>query len=203
MLPHQTRALAQRLLTYEGASDQTSGPAEPVAFRVCEKLRRPLSALAGASASRLLLSRALTLAKAEVPTLGPVQIAADGSLRRSGGPNSQIDNAQVREGGVILIARLLELLLSSIGEGATLRLVTSEILPDLNSHPMSDISPGFAGFEAILNEADQLQGVSTRLAAMADQHPLVTQELLTVAGSVDGTANLLNILVAVKSPRPN
>lgn len=99
-LSPQTRDLAQRLLAYEGAAGKNSGPTEPAAFRVCEKLRHPLCALAGVAGFRSLLSRALTLARAEAPSLSAVQIAADGSLQGLG-PQKGEDRDQAMEGGAI------------------------------------------------------------------------------------------------------
>ena len=81
MLPPQTRDLAKRLLAYENAKGKTSEPTEFAAFRVCEALRQPLCALAGVAGFRSLLSRALTLARAEAPSLSVVQVAADGSFK--------------------------------------------------------------------------------------------------------------------------
>ena len=77
----QSRYLAQRLLTYEAVAGKNSETTESAAFRVYEKLRRPLCALAGVAGFRSLLSRALTLARAEAPSLSAVQVAADGSLQ--------------------------------------------------------------------------------------------------------------------------
>ncbi len=57
-------------------------------------------------------------------------------------------------------------------------------------------------FEAILHEVDQLHTISTRLEKLADQHPLVTEALLIIAGSVRNTATVLAVLVATKSPEP-
>ena len=57
-------------------------------------------------------------------------------------------------------------------------------------------------FQAILREVDQLQNVSTRLEALADQHPLVSEPLTTIALSVRNTATLLEVLVATKGPKP-
>jgi hypothetical protein len=57
-------------------------------------------------------------------------------------------------------------------------------------------------FEAILNEVDQLHKVSTRLEGLAEQHPPVSEALMTIAGSVRSTATLLAVLVATKSPKP-
>ena len=59
------------------------------------------------------------------------------------------------------------------------------------------------GFEVILNEVDQLNGVSARLEGMADQDPPFTEALMTIAGSIRSTATVLGVLVAVRSPKPN
>ncbi len=55
--------------------------------------------------------------------------------------------------------------------------------------------------EAILNEVDQLHGVSDRLEGLAEQHPPVTDALITIAGSVRNTATLLAVLIATKRPK--
>jgi hypothetical protein len=115
--------LAHRLLAYEAGRGENSEPAESAAFRVCAKLRLPLSTLAGVAGFRSLLSRALTLARAQAPSLSAVQVAADGSLEGLDELASQSDQEQSRDGGAILIAQLIELLLTFIGEGLTLRLV--------------------------------------------------------------------------------
>jgi len=121
--PPESRHLAQRLLAYEAVAGESSEPAESAAFRVCAKLRRPLTTLAGVAGFRSLLSRALTLAKAEAPSLSAVQVAADGSVKGLDELASQTDKEQARDGGVILIAQLIGLLRTFIGEGLTLRLV--------------------------------------------------------------------------------
>ena len=119
----ESRHLAQRLLAYEAVAGESSEPAESAAFRVCAKLRRPLTTLAGVAGFRSLLSRALTLARAEAPSLSAVQVAADGSVKGLDELASQTDKEQARDGGVILIAQLIGLLRTFIGEGLTLRLV--------------------------------------------------------------------------------
>ena len=53
---------------------------------------------------------------------------------------------------------------------------------------------------AILNEAQQLYSVSDRLDSLAGQHPLVSEALITISGSVRNTATLLEVLVATKMP---
>jgi hypothetical protein len=74
----------------------------------------------------------LTQAKSEAPGLWAVQIAADGSLQGLGEFEPQLvefepqlgsGKDQASEGGVILIARLLGLLLVFLGGTLTLRLV--------------------------------------------------------------------------------
>ncbi len=76
----QMREYAHRLLACEAASGKASESKAHAVFRVCEKLRQPLCTLAGVEGFRSLLARALTLAKAEVPSLAAVEINADGSL---------------------------------------------------------------------------------------------------------------------------
>jgi hypothetical protein len=56
-------------------------------------------------------------------------------------------------------------------------------------------------FEAILEEVDQLQSVSTRLEGLAEQHPPVSEALVTIAGNVRSTATILAVLVATKRPK--
>jgi hypothetical protein len=51
---------------------------------------------------------------------------------------------------------------------------------------------------AILHEVQQLNSVSDRLESLAGQHPLVSEALLTISGSVRNTATLLGVLVATK-----
>lgn len=119
----ESQHLAQRLLTYEAVAGEDSEPAESAVFRVCAKLRRPLITLTGVAGFRSLLSRALTLARAEAPSLKAVEIGVDGSLKGLDELALQTDKEKTRDGGAILIAQLVGLLLTFIGEGLTLRLV--------------------------------------------------------------------------------
>ena len=129
MLSSATRDLALRLLADESAADKTSISTESAVFRVYERLRRSLCALVGVAGLRSLASRALALAKAEASNLSAVQVAADGSLEGLREIESHIDRHRAEEGGVILIAQLLGLLLTFIGEALTLRLV-QDLWPD-------------------------------------------------------------------------
>ena len=51
---------------------------------------------------------------------------------------------------------------------------------------------------AILHEVQQLYSVSDRLDDLAEQHPLVSEALIMISGSVRNTATLLELLVATK-----
>ncbi len=120
-----THNLAKRLLDYEAALGTPVPAGFPAVFGVCEKLRRPLTALAGPAGFHSLLSRALILAKREYPSLGAVQVKADGSLDRSeenpvvGQSLDKYDS----EAGKALVAQLLGLLFTFVGETLTLRLI--------------------------------------------------------------------------------
>jgi hypothetical protein len=200
MLPTQTRDLAERLLAYENTAGKTSDPTKFAAFGVCERLRQPLIKLAGVAGFRSLLSRALTLARVEAPILNAVQVAADGSLQGLDELRPQTDTDQAREAGIILITQLLGLLVRVVGEAMTLQLVTSEILPDFRFLSKSGMP---IGFEAIVNEVDDLQGVSARLEGLARQYPPVAEALMSISGNVLNTATVLAVVAAVKSPKPN
>ncbi|MGH9689690.1 MAG: hypothetical protein ACRD4C_01060 [Candidatus Acidiferrales bacterium] len=119
----ESRDLALRLLAYEAVEGKASEPTEFASFRVCAKLRQPLTTLAGVAGFRSLLSRALTLARPEAPSLSAVKVEADGSLKGLDELASQSDKEQARDGGAILIAQLIWLLLTFVGDGVTLRLV--------------------------------------------------------------------------------
>jgi hypothetical protein len=51
---------------------------------------------------------------------------------------------------------------------------------------------------AILREVNQLYNVSDHLDSLAGQHPLVSEALITISGSIRNTATLLEVLVATK-----
>jgi hypothetical protein len=51
---------------------------------------------------------------------------------------------------------------------------------------------------AILHEVQQLYNVSNRLDSLAEEHPMVSEALISISGSVRSTATLLEVLVAMK-----
>jgi hypothetical protein len=114
--------LARRLITLETARDPSDGLVGD-AVRVCEKLRVPLAKLAGVAGFRSLMARAMTLATAEVPWLDSVQVRADGSLEGFDAAGRQQGAVPGGEAGVVVVAQLLGLLVTFIGEPLTLRLV--------------------------------------------------------------------------------
>jgi len=125
-----TRNLALWLLAQEGIADKPSETEEMhAAFRVCEKLRQSLSTLAGTAGYRSLISRALTLAKKETPSPGKVQVKEDGSLEWTEAVEQQQGMDEAAKGGVVLVAQLLGLLFTFIGQALTLRLVR-DLWPD-------------------------------------------------------------------------
>jgi hypothetical protein len=101
---------------------------------------------------------------------------------------------------IILISQLLGLLVRVVGEATTLQMVTTEIIPDFKFFSKGLIP---MGFEAILNEVEDLQSVSARLEGLAEQYPPVTEALRTISGNVLNTATVLAVVAAIKSPKPN
>jgi hypothetical protein len=117
------RKFATRLISYETSGHKSSAPASAAAFHVCEKLRPHLATLMGNGGFRALLSRALVLAKAEVPWLRTVHVDADGSLAGLEQSLARLDQDTFIKGNVVLLARLFGLLVAFIGEKLTLSLV--------------------------------------------------------------------------------
>jgi len=133
----EMRDLAQRLLTYEAAADKSSGPMDSPTLRAYEKLRQCLVSLAGLATFQSIAARALVLTQEEVPGLCAVRVSAEGALEGLGDIALQmgLEKSQTggqREGedplhraGTILIARILCLLLTFLGEALTLSLLRS------------------------------------------------------------------------------
>jgi hypothetical protein len=133
------RDLAHLLLAYEADVGKSSEPMESPTLRVYEKLRQSLGELVGVAGFQSLAFRALTQAKSEAPDLWAIRVAADGSLQGLGEfePQPGSGRDQASEGGAVLIARLLGLLLIFLGEALTLSLLRNawpgEVFDDRNS----------------------------------------------------------------------
>jgi len=121
----ETRDLAQQLLAYESDGGDTSGPAGSATLRVYEKLRGNLRVLVGLAGFQALASRALTLARSQVPGLSAVQVAADGKLQgiTEIEPPMKAGENGIDEDGVVLISNLLGLLFMFLGPTLTMNLV--------------------------------------------------------------------------------
>ena len=117
------KAFARRLMAYETAATKPARAHNSAAFRVCEKLRQPLSRLAGVAGFRSLLSRALALTNDEARWMKAIHVKADGSLEGLEEAKSQLSESEIAEGEVVLVAQLIGLLITFIGEELTLRLV--------------------------------------------------------------------------------
>jgi len=129
-IPPKMRDLAECLLTYEAIAGNAPEPTESATLRVYDKLRQSLGTFAGSAGFQVLASRALVLARSEAPSLSTAQVTADGTLQGLNERDPQIEmdkdraaENQAGEGEVILIARILGLLLTFLGEALTLSLL--------------------------------------------------------------------------------
>lgn len=53
-------------------------------------------------------------------------------------------------------------------------------------------------FHAILDEVERLHNIATRLEAFGEEHPRVSEALITIAGNVRDIATVLAVLTATK-----
>ena len=179
-------------------------------MRVYEKLRRQLGAPVGPDGFQALASRALALAKSESPRLRAVQVTANGGLRGLGEVESQADADEDGEAGVILIAQLLGLFLTFLGEATTLRLIedlrlqvevrTESAATTANATQSAADGPAMAmAFEDLLREIDRLRSVSDHIETLADKHPGMEDGLASVAGNIRSIATVLDVFTLIRS----
>ena len=115
--------LCQILIDEELRTDEVEGSRSLAAVRVCAKLQRSLSVLAGVAGFRSVLIRAVALAKVEAPWLSELQISPVGVVILPPGLEEQLGEAEANRGTAMLIRHLTGLLITLIGEGLTLRLL--------------------------------------------------------------------------------
>jgi hypothetical protein len=120
--------LAELLVEHEACRQDSTAARNVAAGRVFDRLRRPLCMLTGMSGLRVLLLRALALARAQSVGLSVVGVESDASL--TGLDRIAIDDNP--EGAIVLIAQLLGLLSAFIGEGLTMSILV-DAWPDLGS----------------------------------------------------------------------
>ena len=211
MAPLQkTRELARSLIASEADAAATSLHTEPATVRVYERLRRQLGAPVGFDGFQTLASRALALAKSESPRLSAVQVTANGGLRGLDEVESQTGADEDGEAGINLIAQLLGLFLTLLGEATTLRLIEDlrhqvEVRTDPATTTSDATKPGpegpamAAAFEDLLLEIDRLRSVSERIETLADKHPGMEDGLVSVAGNIRGIATVLDVFTLIRS----
>ena len=208
--PQKTRDLARSLVACEAEASTTSLQTEPATVRVYEKLRRQLGAPVGVDGFQALASRALALAKSESPQLSAVQVTANGCLRGLDEVESQTEADEDGEAGIILIAQLLGLFLTFLGEATTQRLI-EDLRLQVDDRTESATNPAdttdseadrlviAAAFGDLLLEIDRLRGVSDRIEDLADHHPGMEQGLYSAAGNIRSIATVLDVFTLIRS----
>jgi hypothetical protein len=208
--PQKTRDLARSLVASEADASTASLQTEPATVRVYERLRRQLGAPVGVDGFQVLASRALAMAKSESPRLNAVQVTANGGLRGLGEVESHTEADEAGEAGIILIAELLGLFLTYLGEATTLRLIEDLRLqvdartepattPAVTINSASDGPVMAAAFEDLLLEIDRLRKVSERIEVLADKHPGMEDGLVGVAGNIRSIATVLDVFTLIRS----
>ena len=208
--PHKTRELARSLVASEADAATASLHSEPATVRVYEKLRRQLGAPVGIDGFQALASRALALAKSESPQLSAVQVTANGGLRGLSEVESQTDTNEDGEAGINLIAQLLGLFLTFLGEATTLRLIEdlrlqvnvrpAPVSPPVGTRYSAADEPGMAAtFEDLLLEINRLRSVSERIETLASKHPGMEEGLVSVAGNIRSIATVLDVFTLIRS----
>ena len=208
--PQKSRELARSLVASEADAGTISLQTEPATVRVYERLRRQLGAPVGVDGFQALASRALALAKSESPRLSALQLTANGGLRGLDEVESQLDTDEVGEAGVILIAQLLGLFLTFLGEATTLRLIEDlrlqvDVRTELattteqTSASAADGPVMAAAFEDLLLEINRLRSVGERIEVLADKHPGMEDGLVSVAGNIRSIAAVLDVFTLIRS----
>src|ERR1039457_6021895 len=208
--PKKTRDLARSLVAGEANASTTSLQTEPATVRVYEKLRRQLGAPVGVDGFQALASRALALAKSQSSRLSAVQVTANGGLRGLGEVESQSGADEDGEAGIILIAQLLGLFLTFLGEATTLRLIEdlrlqvdvsreSAAITEDTRAAAADGPVMAAAFEDLLREIDRLRSVSEHIQNLADKHPGMEDGLVSVAENIRRVAMVLDVFTLIRS----
>jgi hypothetical protein len=208
--PKKIRELARSLVDWEIDPSTSSLHTEPATVRVYRRLRRQLGGPVGVDGFQALASRALALAKAESPRLSDVQLTANGGLHGLDAVESLTDADEDGEAGILLIAQLLGLFLTFLGEATTLRLLEDlrlqgEVSAESATIPRSE-NPSAADeglmdetFEDLLVEIDRLRSVSEHIEALAAMHPGMEDGLVSVAGNIRNIATVLDVFSLIRS----
>ena len=120
----QLRIYAERLIAYEVSRNVSSKSTTTAAFDIIDKLRPHFGTLMGTAGFRALLARALVLTNAEVTWWRELRVREDGSFEGLDELEAHASPEEIAAGGLVLLARLLGLLMTLIGEDLTLRLLS-------------------------------------------------------------------------------
>jgi hypothetical protein len=164
----------------------------------------------GVDGFQALASRALALAKSQSPRLSAVQVLANGDLRGLDEVESQTNAEEDGEAGINLIAQLLGLFLTFLGEATTLRLIEDlriqvDVRRESGRTKADTITSAADGpdmavaFEDLLVEIDRLRSVSDHIETLADSHPGMEDGLVSVAGSLRSIATVLDVFTLIRS----
>jgi hypothetical protein len=148
--------------------------------------------------------------RSESPRLRAVHVTANGDLHGLGEVESQPDTEENGEAGIILIAQLLGLFLTFLGEATTLRLIEDlRLQAEVRTESATTIADTTgsaadgaamaAAFEDLLLEIDRLRSVSEHIQTLADKHPGMEDGLVSVAGSIRSIATVLDVFTLIRS----
>lgn len=122
--------LAEWLVEYETRECSSLETKEKAICNVFEKLRSQLVVLMGVVGFSALFSRALFLVQKKGPWLHSAIVTSLGTLEGLENQERPIDFEEMREGAVVLLSQLLELLTGFVGECLTMSLLY-EVWPAL------------------------------------------------------------------------
>jgi len=205
--PKKTRDLARSLVAREG---EASLQIQPTTVRAYERLRLQLSALMGVDSFHAVASRALALARSHSPRLNAVQVTANGGLLGLDEVESQADADGDGEAGIVLIAQMLGLFLTFLGEATTLRLIEDlhlqvDATPEpatIGADPAVLVADGpatAAAFGDLLLEIDRLKIAGDNIETLAAKYPGMEEGLVSLASNIQSIATVLDVFTLIKS----
>ncbi len=128
--PKKMRHLATRLITHEANASGAAMTENQKAAIVIQKLRPQLVDLMGNTGFHALVLRSLAIAREQVPGLDGARVNLDGTLEGFGAPFDPSHPERDTTGGAVLLAGILGLLASFVGELLTLQIVI-EVWPKM------------------------------------------------------------------------
>lgn len=134
--PPQMLEIAALLIAHQANAQSGKNLRTRTAADVCDELRPMLSMLMGATGFRTLLTRALKLASAEAPALRALTVDAGGSLVQVDASPANAASLHDTDGGAVLVAQLLSLLVAFIGDTLTVQLLR-DIWPRIPAHDIN------------------------------------------------------------------